>query len=154
MATQYTNKKVGEDFEIYRNSEHVATFDPLSEDVTYTNGNDRYSGPIGKEVASITNSAPTLEPVEEVPEPAEYLKLRKRITALEAENRALKEPKPTTRVPKRYQGIPFGAPGSPPMGKMGDITEEYVEWCRNGGYTEDQWNQAYQGRIKDLTYKG
>ena len=154
MATQYTSKKVGGDFEIYRNSEHVATFDPVSEDVTYTNGNDKYAGPIGKEVVSITSTAPVVEEVPEpVPEPAEYLKLRKRIIALEKENLALKAPKTANRIPKRYQGIPFGAPGSPPMGKMGDITPEYVEWARNGGYTKDQWLQAYAGRIKDLTYK-
>lgn len=58
MATEYKHEKDGDDFKIFRNDEHVATFDPVTEEVTYTHGNDKYAGPVAKEVNNIKNASP------------------------------------------------------------------------------------------------
>tara|TARA_R110000796_G_scaffold251769_1_gene383936 strand:- start:3446 stop:4009 length:564 start_codon:yes stop_codon:yes gene_type:complete len=57
--TKYTHEKEGSLYSIKRNGDLVASYDPISEDVKYYLNGSRYSGPIGKEVASIV-----LAPVE------------------------------------------------------------------------------------------
>jgi hypothetical protein len=93
MANTYTYKKVEGDFEIYRSDEHVATYDPVTEDTTYTNGSDRFSGPIGRQVKKIARSYNTeeVEPEEVEPEDiSEIVKLKQQNTLLRKEVNTLK----------------------------------------------------------------
>ena len=62
----YTTHKVGEDFEIHRNKEHVATYDPNTDDVTYLNGCDRFAGPIGRQVTKLRRDVPESPETSEV----------------------------------------------------------------------------------------
>jgi len=62
----YTTHKAGEDFEIHRNKEHVATYDPNTDDVTYLNGCDRFAGPIGRQVTKLRRDVPETPETSEV----------------------------------------------------------------------------------------
>lgn len=172
MAVKYTNKKAGEDYEIYRDDVHVATYDPTSDDTTYTNGSDKYSGPIGREVVVIQGSftyPPLTELTSEVssppfPKPKETFKLTNKIIELEKLVLSLKkeivelEARATNSVTKsvnpRYVDK-VDLTGAPVTSKyLGDLTLDFIEWARNGGMTEEVFTRRYTGRIKDLTYKG
>lgn len=175
MPTKYTTQKVNSDHEIYRNDVHVATYDPATDDTTYTNGNDKYAGPIGRQVIQLKETPPEGELYEaeviilEEPDPQRESKSgevklilqlanqAKHITSLKQEIFDLKrllrgDKKPKT--PARYEGIDYAPEGSPCKGPHGDLTPEFVEWARNGGWSEAHFLQVYTGRLKDLTYKG
>jgi hypothetical protein len=163
MANTYTYKKVEGDFEIYRSDEHVATFDPVTEDTTYTNGSDRFSGPIGRQVKKIARSYNTeeVEPEEVEPEDiSEIVKLKQQNTLLRKEvntlKRELNAPEgKVLRVHPRYEGIVFDNPDAPETIKtLGDLSPEFIEWARSGGWSEADFLQVYTGRIDDITYKG
>jgi len=170
MANTYTNKRIGEDFEIYRGDEHVATYDPVTEDTTYTNSSDRFAGPIGRQVKAIARSYEPDEPptpvveIKEEPKVSEsdlreLVTLRRQNGLLEKEVETLKRElhAPEERVGKvhpRYVGIEFGDPDAPNIDYTGDLTPEFVEWARYGGWSEADFIQVYTGRLKDLTYKG
>ena len=182
MPTKYTYKKVEGDFEIFRNDEHVATYDPVTEDVTYTHGNDKYSGPIGREVVKIKQGDPpatpeppkevTPEPPKEVtPEPPKEVtpkvvaadqdlvaQLNSRIKALQLELAMLrdenKNDQPVVNRPSRYDGLEARPKGCPATGPYGDMDDKFVEWCRKGGVSKEHFIQRYKGRLKDLTYLG
>lgn len=170
MPVEYTHKLVDGDYKIYRNDEHVATYDPVTEDVTYTHGDDKYAGPIGREVAKIQKSGQDVEepalpattpPVAAPPAP----KKPKELTALElleARVAAIEE-RLTIELPK----IPLNvrktrdrfedhvdltdAPVCDPH--LGDLTPEFVEWARNGGMTREVFRKRYYSRIKNLCHK-
>jgi hypothetical protein len=174
MAVKYTNKKAGEDYEIYRDDVHVATYDPTSDDTTYTNGSDKYSGPIGREVVVIQGSftdppltdwkLPSEIPSPPFSKPKETFKLTNKIIELEKLVLSLKkeivelEARATNSVTKsvnpRYVDK-VDLTGAPVTSKyLGDLTLDFIEWARNGGMTEEVFTRRYTGRIKDLTYKG
>ena len=239
MATNYTTKKVEADYEIYRNGIHVATYDPVTDDTTYTHGNDKYATPIGKEVAAIKNPPAEEPPAEEQPaertplegeteftnriagicydnycarvggkafngdplpnweefssDPEKQIqanawrgvgidaeeivcdqfdkerpsgpisdmanennKLKKHVASLEGEVRDLRNQRDgveVDRTPDRYKGIPINPEGAPIQDPaQGDTTPEFVAWARVGGYTAEQFQQVYSGRLTDLTY--
>lgn len=172
MAVKYTNKQAGEDYEIYRDDVHVATYDPTSDDTTYTNGSDKYSGPIGREVVVIQGSFTDPPPPELTSEvsspppskPKETLKLTNKIIELEklvlslkkeiVELEACANNGATKSVNPRYVDK-VDLTGAPVTSKyLGDLTPDFIEWARNGGMTEEVFTRRYTGRIKDLTYKG
>lgn len=168
MATEYTHKKVDSEFYIYRNEDHVANYEPVSGEITYFGDSKKFAGPIAKEITKIVTDVPTkvekevsrLKKYTEEPTAIpdkEVVKLRKYIASLEAEVcelRAKERGEAVVHTPERYEGVPVGAEGSPVMGNEGDLTPDYLKWAREGGYTEEQFIQAYKGRVKDLTYKG
>ena len=166
MPTKYTYKKVEGDFEIFRNDEHVATYDPVTEDVTYTHGNDKYSGPIGREVVKIKQGDPpaTPEPPKEVTPKVVaadqdlVAQLNSRIKALQLELAMLrdetKNDQPVVNRPSRYDGLEARPKGCPATGPYGDMDDKFVEWCRKGGVSKEHFIQRYKGRLKDLTYLG
>ena len=167
MPTKYTNQNVEGDFKIFRNDDHVATYDPVTEEVAYTDGNEKYAGPIGRQVSAI--KAP---PVEETPPPAPVVEEEPAPVVEEdliRENRRLKNvindlsiqlgeardknADAQEHVADRYKGIPTDPKNAPVQtANLGDLTPEFVEWARAGGYTEEQFLQVYTGRIKDLSY--
>lgn len=165
MATKYTHSKVGSNYEIQRNGEQVATFDPITEEVAYVGEGKKFAVPIGKEVTTITDAdAPADAPAETSGEVSTkeltkaLTKANKYIASLEGEIRDLRNDQRgggnnTTRVPDRYKGIPTNPKGAPVQTPhQGDLTPEFVAWAREGGYTKEQFLQVYSGRIKDLTY--
>jgi hypothetical protein len=162
MANTYTYTKVEGDFEISRGDEHVATYDPITEDTTYTNGSDRFAGPIGRQVKSIVRSMATSEV--ETPSPdtqpvnpftlEQHVELQELVKKLNAEIVQLKNPEGPAPVAARYVGIDFSNPDAPKMGMAGDKTPEFIEWARYGGFTAAEFKQCYGGRIEDTTYKG
>lgn len=178
MATEYTHKKEGEDFHILRNNEHVATYSPALDDVSYTEGSGKYAGPIGKEVSKIT-PAPIedlvpadiraqIKPPAPKPraEPSEVQRLRKKslldsklIESLEQEIRELNEHikggKKIKRLSGRYKDV-IDLTGSPVRDKyLGDLTPDFIEWMRGGGngdVTKEIFVRRYDGRIPDLSF--
>ena len=155
MANTYTNKRIGEDFEIYRGDEHVATYDPVTEDTTYTNSSDRFAGPIGRQVKAIARSYEPDEPEAVV---SEVTKLEEENALLRQEVESLKSEllvdEEAPRINPRYEGIKFDNLDAPERVLYGDMTPEFVEWARCGGWSEADFIQVYTGRLKDLTYKG
>mgnify|MGYP000045903475 FL=1 len=167
MATEYTHKKTGENFHILRNTEHVATYNPTLDDVSYTEGGGKYAGPIGKEVSKITQVTPPSEPIEDpkpVAKTSEVQRLRKQrtqdsklIESLEQEIRELNEQIKSGKKIKapsgRYKDV-VDLTGSPVRSKhLGDLTPDFIEWARNGGFTKEVFLRRYTGRIKDISYK-
>lgn len=53
MATEYTHTQVKSGFQIHRNTEHVATYNPKTDSTSFTEGNDKYAGPVGREVVKL-----------------------------------------------------------------------------------------------------
>lgn len=176
MATEYTNKEKEGEFLIYRNEAHVATFSPESNHVGFTPGNDKYAPPVGREVARIqtalaeeskggastpvelpemvidpTPTPPPVSPKPKVdPRDAKISKLEQFIQSQTIEIAELKTQlrgETVQRVPERYKGINLNDPDSPVKDPaLGDLTPAYVKWAREGGYTKEQFAQAYKGR--------
>lgn len=175
MPAKYSHEKTeAGDYQILRNDVVVATYDAIEDDVTYTEDNDRYAGPIGREVAKIKRGEDTLkdipdspeafpdpepkpdkQPAPEAPVTAEVIRLRAQVASLEQELADMRNPgtRPSS-PPARYEGIEYQPEGSPEMGPHGDLDEEFVKWCRNGGVSKEHFIQRYRGRLKDLTYNG
>lgn len=175
MATKYTHKKSESDYEIYRNDDHVATYDPITEEVTYTGEGKKYAVPISKEVTLIVDAEEQAEPKggastesdqapidatkesDQAPTDAKaaLVKAHKYIASLEKEVQDLKIKQrggnAAPRVPERFRDPvdETGAPVKEPM--LGDLTPDYIEWARNGGMTPEVFQRRYHNRIKDLT---
>jgi hypothetical protein len=163
MATTYTHKKSESNYEIYRNDDHVATYDPITEEVSYTGNGKKYAVPISKEVTVIAEPK-SIAPIESDPAPkvfnvnAALIKAHKYIVSLEKEVQDLKTQQrggvAVARVPERFRD-PVGDTGAPVKEPhLGDLTPDYIEWARNGGMTSEVFQRRYKGRIKDLTYLG
>jgi hypothetical protein len=156
MATTYTHKKSESNYEIYRNDDHVATYDPVTEEVDYVADGKKYAVPISKEVSTIAGLGGPVAPKGTTSDDkAALIKARKYIESLEKEVQDLKNIERgvlVQRIPDRYKGITINPEGSPVMGMGGDLTPEFVEWCRAGGHTKEHFLQRFDGRIQDLTY--
>lgn len=176
MPTKYSHQKTEDgDFQILRNDEIVATYDPLNDETSMVYDDKRMVGPINREVSKIRQGDAPAQEVhtdddtgkpEPKPEPKPELEdkdaviadLRRQVKRLQLElaykTDDTSNAAPIKSIPARYQGLEIVPEGSPAMGKPGDLTEEFVEWCRNGGVSKEHFIQRYEGRLKDLTYKG
>ena len=168
--TKYAHEKQGDIYSILRNGDLVASYDPSSEEVNYFLNGSRYSGPIGKEIASIA-SKPAKKPDAPVKPPQEPPAIKvekstpqrvrdaKHIASLQREIHDLKahisgERKMASSSARHFDDIDLSE--APARSKLhGDCTPEFVEWARNGGggFTKEIFNRQFEGRIPDLTFK-
>tara|TARA_R110000764_G_scaffold16146_8_gene45375 strand:- start:78 stop:572 length:495 start_codon:yes stop_codon:yes gene_type:complete len=162
----YTHKQNGALTEIYRDDVHVANFDPVEEEISYTKKEfKRFS----KHVARVVNSLdaapakvekPVVKPTVKVEKPVVKSKstdeLKRENMRLKLENvrlndEVLRLKKTETLTPKnpRYADVFDDSEGRHLRGPHGDMTPEYVEWAREN-MPKEIFAKRYRGRLPDV----
>lgn len=164
---KYHHKKTEDgNFDIFREDKHVATYDPASEEVTFTSEeNEKYAGPVGKEVQVILETSgggsdPDLDGSEGDSATGADVKLealKRQVKQLQAENSRLKhqigmdpeEDPAAPRLPARFDDEVDESKAPKKDPQLGDLTPEYVEWARKT-MPREVFVKRYARRIKDL----
>lgn len=168
MATEYkTTKNESGVYDITRNGEHVASYDPVSETTTLVKEEyNKYANLISKEVSSILSGG-TETPTEETPKadvpddipsipiPDDPATLKRIITGLQIENAHLRDRiskvggrQTTPSIPERFSD-PVDLTGAPPQDpNLGDLTPTFIAWAREN-FPPDIFTKRYAGRLQD-----
>ena len=147
----YTHKQNGALTEIYRDDVHVANFDPVEEEISYTKKEfKRFS----KHVARVVNSLDAAPAKVEKPVVKPTVKVEKPVVKLEnvrLNDEVLRLKKTETLTPKnpRYADVFDDSEGRHLRGPHGDMTPEYVEWAREN-MPKEIFAKRYRGRLPDV----
>lgn len=162
----YSHKQNGSVTEVYRDDTHVATFDPVEEEVKYTKPeHKRYSKHVARLINNLDKASPPPAKPVAVAKPAptkatdkekikllksendalkiENVSLKDEISKLKSSSVALGAP---SRVAERFSDAFDDSKGKHLMGAYGDMTPEYVEWARKN-MPKEIFDKRYHGRL-------
>jgi len=171
MATEYTVNKIGDNHEICRDGELVATYNEVIETTTYAGTGKKYAVPISKQIAFIkADQTPLIlhkgqteedqekivkEFIENAPpqadkKDAKIKTLEAHVTSLQLEIEDLKRQIATggkaPHVRDRFAGVPVDHPEAPEKDKfLGIYTPAYIEWARSF-WKPEQFTKIYKDK--------